>query len=183
MTEGRRYGRFVFPGNTSSNSKNVAKIKFLVVDRLFGFINMTSLVVLGTLSRRLVAYLNFTLDKKNFLCWYKPKRGLVWAMTAAKVAENHGAEWDSTWYLGWEMFQFINSPTHKFESSKRSIQIKDTLPWYISSIITKTIPINRRIIKSNAMKRSNPFRVEQKVKENQGNNNETMKGRLLQNKY
>ena len=33
------------------------------------------------------------------------------------------------------------------------------------------------------MKRSNPFRVEQKVKGNQGNNNETMKGRLLQNKY
>ena len=33
------------------------------------------------------------------------------------------------------------------------------------------------------MKRSNPFRVEQKVKGNQGNNNETMKGRLLWNKY
>ena len=76
MAEGR-YGRFVFASNTSSNSKNVAKIKFLVVDRLFGFINMTSLVVLGTLLRRLVAYLNFTLDKKNVLCWYKPKRGLL----------------------------------------------------------------------------------------------------------
>ena len=33
------------------------------------------------------------------------------------------------------------------------------------------------------MKRSNPFRVEQKVKGNRGNNNETMKGSLLQNKY
>ena len=33
------------------------------------------------------------------------------------------------------------------------------------------------------MKRSNPFRVEQQVKGNQGNNNEAMKGRLLQNKY
>ena len=76
------------------------------------------------------------------------------------------------------MFQFINRP--KFESNKRSIQIKDTLPWYISSIITKTIPINRRIIKSNAMKRSNPFRVEQKVKGNQGNNNETMKATVEQ---
>ena len=107
MAEGR-YGRFVFAWNPSSNSKNVAKIKFLVVDRLFGFINMTSLVVLGTLSRRLVAYLNLTLDKKNLLCWYKQKRGLLWAMTAAKVAENHGAEWDSTWYLGWEIC-FISS--------------------------------------------------------------------------
>ena len=78
-----------------------------------------------------------------------------------------------------DMFQFINSPIHKFESNKRSIQIKDTLPWYMSWIITKTIPINRRIIKSNAMKRSNPFRVEQNVKGNQANNNETMKGSLL----
>ena len=79
-----------------------------------------------------------------------------------------------------DMFQFINRPTHKFESKKRSIQIKDTLSWYISPIITKTIPINRRIIKSNAMKRSNPFRVEQKVKGNQGNNNETMKATVEQ---
>ena len=76
MAEGR-YGRFVFASNTNINSKNVAKIKFLVVDKLFGFINITSLVVLGTFSGRLVACLNLPLDKKNLPCWYKQKRGLL----------------------------------------------------------------------------------------------------------
>lgn len=40
------------------------KIKFVVVDRLF-FNNIRRLVALGTLSRRLLACLNFALDKKD----------------------------------------------------------------------------------------------------------------------
>ena len=53
------------------------------------------MVALGTLSRRLLACLNLALDKKDL----PYKKGMFRAMIVAKVAENHQAEWSSTWYL------------------------------------------------------------------------------------
>ena len=50
---------------------------------------------------------------------------------------------------------YINSdlnPLTKFTSSSRSTEFKDILPWNISQMITKTIPISMRIVKSNIMK-------------------------------
>ena len=45
------------------------------------------------------------------------------------------------------------SPLTKFTSSSRDTEFKDILPWNISQIITKAIPISTRIAMSYAMKR------------------------------
>ena len=50
---------------------------------------------------------------------------------------------------------YINSnlnPLTKFTSSSRSTKFKDILPWNISQMITKTVPISTRIVISYAMK-------------------------------
>ena len=51
---------------------------------------------------------------------------------------------------------YINSnlnPLRKFTSSGRRIKLKGILPWNISQMITKTIPISTKIVISYAMKR------------------------------
>ena len=53
------------------------------------------------------------------------------------------------WYI------YINSnlnPLPKFTSSSKGTKFKDILPWNISQMITKTIPISTRIVISYAMK-------------------------------
>ena len=55
---------------------------------------------------------------------------------------------------------YINSnlnPLARFTSSSRSTEFKDILPWNISQMITKTVPISTRIFISYAMKRGIPF--------------------------
>ena len=55
---------------------------------------------------------------------------------------------------------YINSnlnPLTKFTSSSRSTKLKDILPWNISQMIMKTIPISTRIVISYAMKWGIPF--------------------------
>ena len=52
----------------------------------------------------------------------------------------------------------LNPPTN-FMSSSRSTEFKDIIPWNISQMITKTIPISRRIVISYAMERGIPFCV------------------------
>ena len=47
----------------------------------------------------------------------------------------------------------------EFISSSRSTEFKDTLPWNISEMITKTIPISMRIVVSLAMKQGNWFHL------------------------
>ena len=45
----------------------------------------------------------------------------------------------------------MNSLT-KFTSSSKSTRFKDILPWNISQVIPKTVPISTRIVKRYAMK-------------------------------
>ena len=68
---------------------------------------------------------------------------------------------------------YINSnpnPLTKFTSSSRSTQLKDILPWNISQMIMKTIPISTRIVISYAMKRGIPLWIWWKVNGNWDNN-------------
>ena len=68
---------------------------------------------------------------------------------------------------------YINSnlnPLTKFTSSSRSTEFKDILPWNISQMITKTIPVRTRIVKTYAMKQGITFWVWQKVNGNWDNN-------------
>ena len=64
---------------------------------------------------------------------------------------------------------YINSnlnPLTKFTSSSRSTKFKDILPWNISQMITKTIPISTRIVITYAMKRGIPLWIWWKVNGN-----------------
>ena len=64
----------------------------------------------------------------------------------------------------------IFNPLTKFTSSSRSTEFKDILPWNISQMIMKTIPINTRIVISHAMKRGIWFWVWWKVNGNWDSN-------------
>ena len=67
---------------------------------------------------------------------------------------------------------YINSnlkPLTKLTSSKRSTELKDILPWNISQMITKTIPISVRIVISYAMKWGIPLWISWKVNGNWDN--------------
>ena len=50
----------------------------------------------------------------------------------------------------------LNSLT-KFTSSSRSTEFEDILPCNMSQMITKTVPLSRRIVISNAMTRGIPL--------------------------
>ena len=75
--------------------------------------------------------------------------------------------------------RYINSnlnPLTKFTSSSRSTELKDILPWNISQMIKKTIPISARIVISNAMKWGILLRIWWKVNGNWDNN-------MIRNKF
>ena len=68
---------------------------------------------------------------------------------------------------------YINSnldPLTKFTSSRRSTEFRDILPWNISQMIMKTIPISTRIVISYAVKWNILFWVWQKISGNWENN-------------
>ena len=128
----------------------------------FVLLAYVSLAASRTLLQRLLACLNFTLDSEDLYFWYKQKEWFLWTMTAAKAAENHGDEaWPDTFDEGY-IHQFQPSPTHKIH--------KDILPWNISQMITKTVPISTRIVISYAMKRAIPLWIWWKVNGNWDNN-------------
>ena len=70
----------------------------------------------------------------------------------------------------WDIYRYYNLNTFtEFTSSSKSIKFKDILPWNISQMITKTVPISTRIVISYAMKREILFWVWQKVNRNWDN--------------
>ena len=62
------------------------------------------------------------------------------------------------------------NPLTKFTSSSRSTEFKDILPWNISQMIIKTIPISMRIVISCAMKQGILFWIWWKVNGTWDNN-------------
>ena len=138
----------------------------------FVLVAYASLVVSRTVLQWLLASLNFTLNSEDLFCWYKQKKWFLWTMAAVQAAENHRYEWGLTWYLRWGIYKSI--PTWilstKFTSSSRNTVFKDILPWNISQMVMKTIPISTRIVISYAMKRGILFWVYWKVNGNWDNN-------------
>ena len=63
---------------------------------------------------------------------------------------NYGSS-TSSW-KPWRWMRLHLNPLTNFTSTSRSTSFKDILPWNISEMITKTIPISTRIIISYAMK-------------------------------
>ena len=138
----------------------IPRAKFLGSDGLFCFSSIANLAASRTLLQRLLACLNFTIDSEDLLvisinygsstsCWKTTEMSEVWPDTYELISSN------------------LN-PLTKFTSS-RSTEFKDILPWNISQMITKTIPISTKIVISHAMKQGILFWVYWKVSGNWDN--------------
>ena len=105
---------------------------------------------------------------------------ILFVQTKNVISMNNDSS-TSYWKLGrWVKFDliltmmdiYINSNLNsltKFTSNSRSFEIIDILPWSISQMITKTIPISIEIVISYAMKRGIQFWVYWKVNGNWDN--------------
>ena len=87
----------------------------------------------------------------RFMLLIQTKKRFLWTMAAVQAAENHGDEWGLIWYLLSGIYTSI--PLTTFTSISRSAKFKDILPWNISQMIIKTVPISTRIVISYAIKR------------------------------
>ena len=87
-----------------------------------------SLAASRTFSWRLRACLSIILHWEDLFCWYKWKNWFLWAMAAAKAAENHGDRWNLTWYLQWGIYTSILIWTH----SQNSLAAAEVLGLKIS---------------------------------------------------
>ena len=95
------------------------------------------------------------------------KKCFLWTMAAAQAAENHGDEWGLTWYLQWGVYTSVPPWT----LSQNSLADAEAfLPWSISYINIKIIPISTRIVISHVMKWGILFWVYWKVNGNWDNN-------------
>ena len=92
-------------------------------------------------------------------------------MAAAQAAENHGDEWGLTWYLRCGIYTSIPTWTHSLNllAAAETLKLK-ILPWNISQMIMKTIPISTRVVISYSMKWDILFWVSWKVNANWDNN-------------
>ena len=148
--------RLTFVENTIGNSPKVLTAKFLGNNGSFVILAYASLAASRTLLQQLLACLNFTLESEDLSLWYKRKKWFLWIIVAAQAAENYGDEWRLTWYFLWGIYTlYIHSnpnPLTKFTSSSKTNKFKDILPWNISEMIMKSIPISTRIVIGNAIK-------------------------------
>ena len=138
-----------------NNSQKVTRAKVLGSNRVFCFISIckfgnlknlfatiTSLLELYCRIRRSillvqmkkVIYINYCSRTSNWKPWRWVRLHLMFSMRDIYINSN------------------LN-PLTKLTSSSRSSELKDILPWNVSQMITKTIPINMRLVISYAMKR------------------------------
>ena len=108
-----QYSRCTFVENNIGKSW---ESRFLEVMNSFALLAYASLAASRTLLQWLLPCLNFTLDSEYLFCWYKRKKQFLWIMAAAQAAENHGDEWDLTWYLQWGIYTSNPGSTHSQNS-------------------------------------------------------------------
>ena len=125
-----------------------------------------SLAASRTFLRRLLACLNFTLESEDSSVWYKQKQWFLWTVAAVQAPENHGDEWGLTSYFLWDIYIYINSNLNPLTSSSRRTKLKDILPWNMSQMIMKTIPIGSQRVISYVMKQGIVLRIWWKVNGN-----------------
>ena len=111
---------------------------------------------------------------------FRFRRFILLVETKKVISKNYGSSTSSWKPWRWVRVDvilsmrdiYINSnlnPLTKFTNSSRSTDFKDILPWNISQMITKTVPISTRIVISNAMKRDIPLWIWWKVNGNWDN--------------
>ena len=131
----------------------------------FVLLAYASLAVSRTLLQQLLACVNFT------------RRFFSLLQTKKVISLNYGNSTSSWKPWRWMRLDlifsmrdiYINSnlnPLTKFTSTSRSTNFKDILPWNISQMITKTIPISMRIVISYPMKSDIPLWITWKVNGN-----------------
>ena len=129
-----------------------------------------SLAASRTLSQRLLACLNFSLDSEDLSFWYKKNDFYeLWQQHKQLKIMEMSETWPDT-FDEVHIHHFQPESTPKFTSSSRSPEFKDILPWNISQIIMKTIPISTRIVTKNVMKRGIALWMWCKVKVNWDDN-------------
>ena len=136
------YSRFTFVEMTISILSKLERAKFLESNS-FVLLAYASLVAPRALLQWLLACLNFTLESQELSFWYK------WN------------EWGLTWYFLWGIYTSIPNWSHSQNSLAAAEALRypqqDILPWNISQMMTKTIPISTRIVISYAMKLGIPL--------------------------
>ena len=145
-TTQRRYSRFTFVQNTISNLPEVPRAKFLGSNGLFCFSSICK----------------FDSFKKSFTMIFF-RRFILLVQMKKVIYMNYGGS--TSCCKLWRLVRFdliltmrgiyINSnlnPLIKLTSSSRRTEFIDILPWNISQMITKTIPISTRIVISHTMK-------------------------------
>ena len=108
----------------------------------------TSLATSRALSQQLLDCINFPLDLGDWR-WVRPD--LTYAMIYVYV---------SVICICIHIYiciSFNPNPVTKLTSSSRSTEFSDKLPWNVSQMIMKTVPISTRIVISYAMKRGVPW--------------------------
>ena len=147
------YSRFTLVENTISNSPKVLRARFLRSDELFCFI---SICKFGSFKNPFVTITSLSVN-------FRIRRFILLVQTKKVISMNYGSSTSSwkPWRRVWldlilsmrDIYISSNlNPLTKFTSSSRSFKFKDILPWIISQVITKTIPISTRIVISYAMK-------------------------------
>ena len=108
---------------------------------------------------------------------FRFRRFILLVQMGKVISTNYGSS-TSSWkpwrwvrldLIQWGIYTSIPTWT-KFTSSSRSARHKDIFPWNISQMITKVVPINRRIVISYMMKQGILFWIWQKVNWNRDNN-------------
>ena len=147
---------------TISNLPKVLGAKFLGSDWRFCFSSICKFGSFRKLLQKLPACLNFAFDSEDlFFCE-------LWQQHKLKTTEMSEV-WPDTYDEGY-MHQFLNPFTKSTTSSSNSTEFKDILPWNISQMIMKTIPVSTRIVISYAMKWGISLWISWKVNGNWDNN-------------
>ena len=153
---------FTFVENTISNLPKVPKANFLGSHGLFFFI---SICKFGSFKNPFA-----TITSLSEL-YFRIGRFILLIQTTKMISMNYDSRASSWKPWGWVRLDLVFSMKDiyiysslslltKFTSSSRSTEFKDIMPWNISQMITKTVPISTRIVTSNAMKRVIPLWID-----------------------
>ena len=132
------------------------RTKFLGSNWLFCFISICKFGSFKNPFATITSLSKLTLEAEDLSFWSKMKK---------MISMNYGnstSSWkpwrcvrlDLVFSMGDIYINFNLKPLTKFTSSSRRAKLKDFLPWNISQMITRTIPISTSIVISSAMKRS-----------------------------
>ena len=118
----------IFPQeqNTIDNSRNVLRPKFLGTDGLFCFISICKFSSFKNPFTTITSLSELYFRFRRFILLVQ--KWLVWTMTAAQAAENHGDAWSLTWYFWWGIYTSIPTWTY----SQNSLAVAEALSLKIS---------------------------------------------------